>query len=127
MESRKDVDTFVSAPSPIDLTWWSQREWSDGVQLEAVAPLERFAVRTRNTLYEIMVVSPRTGEVLVRGGRFFPAFTRAILAGCSLGGGFLKVHAIHLGFLMELLHEGQTIITTQVQSIVPFRDTAPVC
>jgi hypothetical protein len=126
MESKKGVDTLVSVPSPVDLAWWSQREWSDGVQLEALAPLERLAVRTRNTLYEITVVSPRTGEVLVRGGRFFPAFTRAIIAGCSLGGSFLKVHAIHLGFLMELLHDGQTIITTQVQSILPVRETAPV-
>ena len=127
MESSTAVETLASADNPLDLTWWSQRQWTDGVHLGALAPLERLAVRTLNTLYEITVVSPRSGEVLVRGGRFFPVVTRATLAGCSLGGSFLKLHSIHLGFLMELLHEGQTIITTQVQSIVPFRDTAPVC
>lgn len=115
----------ASVSGPVDLAWWSQREWSDGVHLEGLAGLERFAVRTRNSTYEITVLSPRTGEVLVRGGRFFPASTRAHLAGCSLGGSFLKVRAICPGFLMELLHEGRTIITTRVQSVAPIPDSAP--
>jgi hypothetical protein len=123
MESKAALETSVIVPRAVDLVWWSQREWRDGVQLETLAPLEQLAVRTRNTLYAITVVSPRTGEVLVHGGRFFPVVTRATLAGCSLGGCFLKVRAIQPGFLMELLHAGQTIITTRVQSIAPIRAT----
>lgn len=109
-----------------DLMWWAQHDWRDGVQLERLAPLERFAVRTRNSLYEITVLSPMTGDVLVRGGRFFPETTRATLAGCSLGGSFLKVHAIHPGFSMELLRDGQPIITTWVQSITHVTEPVPV-
>jgi len=126
MESRTVVNVVVSEPSPSDLMWWAQHDWSDGVRLETLAPLESFAVRTRNSLYEITVLSPMTGEVLVRGGRFFPETTRATLAGCSLGGSFLKVRAIHPGFSMELLRDGQPIITTRVQSITPIREPAPV-
>ncbi|MGH9254796.1 MAG: hypothetical protein ACRD3C_09525 [Vicinamibacterales bacterium] len=126
MSSKTTTNADATALGPVDLNWWSQREWNDGVQLDTVAPLESFAVRTLNSLYEITVLSPRTGEIMVRGGRFFPEATRATLAGCSLGGSFLKVRAIHLGFLMELMHDGQTIITTQVQSILPVRNPAPV-
>ena len=126
MESKTTVNVSIPPLSPADLTWWSEREWNDGVQLDTLAPLERFAVRTRNSTYDITVLTPRTGEVLVQGGLFFPVAARATLAGCSLGGSFLKMRAIHLGFLMELLHEGRTIITTQVQSIRPVRETAPV-
>lgn len=108
-----------------DLQWWSGRDWSGGLQLDALAGLERFAVRTRNSTYEMTVLSPRTGEVLVRGGRFFPAFTHARLAGCSLGGSFLKVRTVCPGFLMELVHDGQTIVTTRVQAIEALPDAAP--
>ena len=108
-----------------DLQRWAEHDWSGAVQLETMAGLERLAVRTRNSTYEITVLSPRTGEVLVQGGRFFPTTTRARLAGASAGGSFLKVRAICPGFLMELAHEGRTIVTTRVQSVAPIRDTAP--
>jgi hypothetical protein len=108
-----------------DLQRWAEHDWSGAVQLETMAGLERLAVRTRNSTYEITVLSPRTGEVLVQGGRFFPTTTRARLAGASAGGSFLKVRAICPGFLMELAHEGRTILTTRVQSVATITDTAP--
>jgi hypothetical protein len=40
------------------------------------------------------------------------------LAGSSLGGSFLKMRGIYVGFSMELCHEGETIITSPVRSIV---------
>jgi hypothetical protein len=120
------VNVVVSEPTHCDLMWWAQHDWGDGVQLETLAPLQRFEVWTRNSLYQITVLSPMTGDVLVRGGRFFPETTRATLAGCSLGGSFLKVHAVHPGFSMELLRDGQPIITTRVQSITHVREPVPV-
>jgi hypothetical protein len=108
-----------------DLQRWAEHDWSDAVQLETMTGLERLAVRTRNSTYEITVLSPRTGEVLVQGGRFFPTTTRARLTGASAGGSFIKVRAICPGFLMELAHEGRTILTTRVQSVAPIPDTAP--
>lgn len=126
MSSKSTVRANTPAGHPVDLAWWLRREWNDGVQLDRLSPLERFSVRTRNSTYEFTVLSPQTGEVLVRGGRFFPVTMRATLAGSSLGGSFLKMRAVHPGFLMELLSEGQTIITTRVQSITPVRESAPV-
>jgi hypothetical protein len=63
------------------------------------------------------MLAPETGEVLVRGGRFFPEHTRARIMGCTLGGSVLKVCAIYPGFLMELQHGGQRIVTTRIQRI----------
>ena len=101
-----------------DLRWWSEQEWRGGVDLGALAGLEQFTVLTRNTSYEITVLSPATGAVLVRGGRFFPEHTRVHLAGCSMGGTFLKLRTIHKGFFMEFLHEGRRIVTTRVEDIL---------
>ena len=115
----------VAPRAAADLQRWAERDWTDALQLESMAGLERLAVRTRNTTYDITVLSPRTGDVLVRGGRFFPVHTRARLAGASAGGGFLKVRAICPGFLMELLHGERNIITTRVQSVTLIPDTTP--
>src|SRR5437762_6384563 len=85
-------------PSGALLDTWSGLKWSEGVQIDRLPPLDRLTIRTRNSVYEVVVVAPTNGEVFVRGGAFFPEFTRAQLAGSSLGGSFLKVRAVHVGF-----------------------------
>jgi hypothetical protein len=100
-----------------DLGAWSKHAWTDGLQVDALQDLETLCVRTRNSTYEMTVLSGRTAEVLVRGGQFFPEYTSVRVAGSSLGGSFLKLHGIYLGFSMELQHDGKTIVTTTVQSI----------
>jgi hypothetical protein len=75
---------------------------TEGIQIDALQDLEMLTVRTRNSTYEIMVLRPRTGDVLVRGGLFFPAYTLARLAGSSLGGSIFKRHGVYVGFSMEL-------------------------
>jgi len=114
-----DTGIFRLPVAPRDLQWWSDHEWNGGVDFNALHGLEQFTVRTKNTRYDITVLSPATGDVLIRGGKFFPEHTRAQLAGCSLGGSFLKLRTIHAGFLMEILHGGQRIVTTRVKEIVP--------
>ena len=108
---------FRASSVACDLRRWAERDWSGGVQIDALAGLEQFTVCTRNTTYELTVLSPGTGDVLVRGGAFFPEHTRARVAGCSLGGSFLKLRAIHRGFSMELMHDGRRIVTTRVREI----------
>ena len=104
-------------PAAANLDTWSSHEWTNGLQIETLPDLETLAVRTCNNTYEITVLSAWKGEILVRGGQFFPEPTRARLAGASLGGSFLKRRGIYVGFRMELQDEGRTIITTEVQSI----------
>jgi hypothetical protein len=107
----------VPVPAAADLDTWSNHAWTHGLQVDALDDLETLCVQTRNSTYEITVLCGRTAEVLVRGGQFFPEYTSVRVAGSSLGGSFLKLHGIYLGFSMELQHDGRTIVTTEVQSI----------
>jgi hypothetical protein len=107
----------VSCPVGADVDARSRYEWAEGVQIDALQDLERLTVRTRNSTYEIMVLRHTTGEVLVRGGQFFPEYTLARLAGTSLGGNVLKRHGVYVGFGMALQHNGQIILTTRVRSL----------
>jgi hypothetical protein len=100
------------------LDTWSGHHWKDGIQVESLDDLGKLTVQTENSVYEFTVICPRTGEVLVRGGRFFPEFTPARIAGSSLGGSFLKVRGIYVGFNMEIhTEENRSIITSRVRSI----------
>jgi hypothetical protein len=97
---------------------WSGFPWESGLQVERLQPLDEIVVHTKNSTYEFTLLSPRCGEVLVRGGAFFPEFTRARLAGATLGGSFLKQYGIYVGFRLEIVADGRPpVITTPVQSI----------
>jgi hypothetical protein len=78
---------------------------------------DRLTVRTCNSLYEFIVTDPQSAEVLVRGGSFFPEFTRVRVAGCSLGGSFLKVRGIYVGFRIEIVTDAQMILTSPVDTM----------
>ena len=107
----------VLCPGVADLETWPNLDWSDGLQIDALDDTDTLFVETRNTTYEIVVIDARRAEVLVRGGRFFPVYTRVQLAGASLGGSFLKLHGIYVGFSMELFGENAPIITSAVRRI----------
>ncbi len=112
--SRAIACEFVAAA---DFDVWSKHTWTQGLQIDGLTGVETVSVSTRNSKYEIRVLSARTGEVLLRGGQLFKDYTAVQLAGSSLGGTFLKRHGIYVGFSMELKHEEKTIVTTEVQSI----------
>ena len=107
----------TSTGRAVTLDQWSGHTWTDGFQTEALAPLDTLVVRTRNSCYELTILAPASGDVLVRGGRFFPVFARARVAGSSLGGGCLKLRGIYVGFLLELVRDGQTVRTTRVRAV----------
>ena len=58
---------------PAHLDAWVERPWIDGMQVDALHDLDMLFVRTMNTVYEITVVTARTGEAIVRGGDSFPS------------------------------------------------------
>lgn len=105
-------------PSVAQLDHWSTHDWQNGVVVNRLSLHDRLIVHTRNSVYEIIVTTPHTSEVLVRGGAFFPEFTPARVAGASLGGSFLKLHGVYPGFQLEIVAEGQSVITTRVRTVV---------
>src|SRR5207247_5544538 len=115
-----------TVPAAALLSSWNSYSWKEGVCLDQLGALDRVTVLTRNSRYEIVVVGPATGEVLVRGGAFFPEFTPARLAGCTLGGSFLKLRSIHTGFHIEFAASSGVIITSPVGMIaVAGSESAP--
>jgi hypothetical protein len=68
---------------------WSDSEWDNGIQIDQIEELTTLAVRTTNSLYEVTVLDGHTGEVLVRGGEFFPVRTPVRLEGSTCGGSIL--------------------------------------
>jgi hypothetical protein len=105
-------------PAAANLANWSSREWTDGVQINEMNELEMLTVQTLNSVYEITVLSGHTGEILVRGGKFFPEWTPAQLSGASFGGSFLKLRGVYVGLKIEFLHDGQRIVTSRVCRII---------
>jgi hypothetical protein len=102
----------------------SSLRWTDGFQTDALAPLDELLVETTNTRYAITVLLPSTGDVLIRGGRYFPAYTRARVAGSSLGGSCLKIRGIYVGCFLEIARDGHTVRTTRIRSAVRRSDSA---
>jgi hypothetical protein len=110
-------ESQVGVPASGVLSAWTAHDWRDGVHVGDLAALETLVVKTENSTYEIVVMAADTARVLVRGGAFFPVFTPARLAGSSLGGAFLKLHSVHLGFRLEFGTENGFIITSPVRSV----------
>ena len=125
---RDQTTTITSAGTVVAtaglLDRWAAHDWQNGLRLTDLLPLDRVIVRTLNSTYEIVVMTPATADIAVRGGAFFASLTRARLAGSSLGGSFLKLHSIHVGFRMEIVADAQPIITSPVQTIEIARDSA---
>ena len=99
------------------LDTWSDDPWTNGVQIDDRDDIEKLAVRTWNSDYDITIIEGRSGEVLVRGGQFFSELTPARLTGATLGGSFCKMRGIYVGFRMEIHANGQRFVTTPVESI----------
>jgi hypothetical protein len=85
-----------------------------GVQINQMEKLATLAVRARNTVYEIAVLNGHTGEVLVRGGEFFPERMAVRLEGSSFGGSILKWRGIYVGLRMEIVPEPVEMVSKTV-------------
>ena len=111
--NRSDA-SVAAVPATALLENWANAEWTDGCQVDAAPVFQAVTVITQNSLYELIVLDPTQGIVRLRGGQFFPEWRQVQLAGCSLGGSFLKMRGIYAGFCMELHVDGETIITSPV-------------
>ena len=104
-------------PRAADLGAWTHHLWDHGFQIEQLWAGDQLVLRTANTTYELTVVSPSAREVIIRGGHFFPERTGVRLDGCSLGGAFLKLGGLYVGFSLELRGDTGVVVTSPVRSI----------
>jgi hypothetical protein len=87
------------------------------LHLDSCTLFERITVRTQSSVYELIVLSGPIGEVLIRGGRFFPRFSRAIVIGAAKGGGEVELRTIVSGLSMEFRGDHTFYATTPVEAI----------
>jgi len=89
----------------------------DAIQLDSCPQFQWIVVRTRESVYDIIVLSGDTGDVMVRGGRFFPAFRLATLAGSTFGGSSMRAGSICAGCHLELHVDGKALVTSRIETV----------
>jgi hypothetical protein len=115
---------IINSNASAVLDTWVNHTWREGVQLSTLPDFTKIVVETRNSTYEITTIDGVEREIVIRGGKFFPEGTAARLCGSSLRSSFLKLGGIYAGFNMEILWDGQTIVTSPVRSIRVYRPTS---
>jgi hypothetical protein len=97
---------------------------TSGISLHDLDPLTTLLVHTRNSIYRV-IVSQGT-SVIVQGGPFFPDATAARIDGSGFGGSLLKTGWIGVGLRMEIVANGERIITTPVREVAIEDRRSPV-
>jgi hypothetical protein len=90
---------------------------ADGVRLRDVSACTCVRLRTRNSHYRLWLLNPSEGRVRIQGGAFFGEPVEVVIAGATAGGSMLKIGWILRGFHLEILHDGQRIVTTPVRAL----------
>jgi hypothetical protein len=112
-----DTQSGTVVPTVAVLDTWANFNWTDGCQVDELEPFQPLTIVTKNHVYEMVVLEGASGLVRIRGGQFFPEWRQVHLAGCSLGGSFLKLRGIYAGFGMEVHVAGEVIVTSAVQRL----------
>jgi hypothetical protein len=89
----------------------------EGVTLMRLKARDKIHVRTRNSVYEILMLDPESGRALAQGGEYFAEPAEAIVSGSTFGGCMLKVGWLGVGLRMEIYANGQRTVTSPVQSL----------
>ena len=97
---------------------------TDTINLGACRDLDRILVKSRHSVYEMIVLSADRGAVMVRGGVFGAEFQRATVTGSTFGGSAVKRRAICVGRFLELQVDGKAFLTSSVQAASHHRPAA---
>jgi hypothetical protein len=73
--------------------------------------------QTRNSVYEIFLLDPKSGHALVQGGKYFAEPMEATVRGSTFGGCMLKMGWLGVGLRMEFYANGQRTVTSPLQSL----------
>jgi hypothetical protein len=118
MTQERPQDTGASGDVlGVTVDGWLKRETESAIQLDSCTPFEPIVAKTHGSVYELVVLSGRTGEVMVRGGRFFPEFRPAILIGSTPGGTALKMRSLEVGLRMEFQTDKRFVMTSAVETL----------
>jgi hypothetical protein len=91
-------------------------DYAEGVQLEQLQPFTTLLVRTKNSLYRVVIVEGT--EVYVQGGEFFHDPEPVSLDGSSTGRRCFKGGWIGVGRMMEIRAQDRRVTTSPVRGII---------
>jgi len=112
---RSGIDGALEVAVSWPFESWAAAQSDGAIQLDSCRRFERILVRTRHSVYELIVLG-RGGCVFVRGGHAFPEFRRARVAGSSLGSA-LMLRSVGVGRRMELQADGKYFVTSTIQAL----------
>ena len=86
------------------------------LSLKELQPFDTIVVRTLNSDYRILLLDPKTGRVLVEGGKRLIEPREGFLIGSVLHGSQYKLDSIAVGYHLELWVDGKNMRTSRVES-----------
>ena len=87
------------------------------IELGSCTTWDTIVVKTRASLYELIVLRGDAGNVLVRGGSHFTEFRRVLFVGSIADDGSLHPRTIDIGLHMQFSCGNRLVITSGVQSL----------
>ena len=87
------------------------------IHIDSCAELETIVVKTRSSVYELVVLRGDRGDVLLRGGRHFTEFRRVLFLGSTAQGGSLQPRTIDIGLRMRFIVADGPFVTSAVESL----------
>src|SRR5262245_16217384 len=89
----------------------------EGIALQTLEAYDTIHVRTNHSDYDLLLLDPKSGRALVRGGRRFVEPVEVTVNGSTFGGCMLKSGWLGVGLRMEVDADGHSILTSPVQSL----------
>jgi hypothetical protein len=114
---RGSVERPVNVVVALPFARWAAAQSDGAVYLDSCREFDRIVVRTRYSVYELIVLSGTDGDVLIRGGRTFPDFRRARFEGSTAGGSALSLRSVDVGRRMELQVGRKRFTTSTIQTV----------
>jgi hypothetical protein len=87
------------------------------IHIDSCATRETIVVTTCSSVYELIVLRGDRGHILVRGGRDFPKFRRALFIGSMADDGSVAPRTIDIGLRMRFISGNRLFLTSPVRSI----------
>jgi hypothetical protein len=95
----------------------SARRSATSIDIASCAASETVVVKTRSSVYELVVLRGNCGEVLVRGSSRFRRLCPALFVGSIRNDGVLEPLTVDIGLRMKFYFDNLVIITSPVESL----------